>query len=215
MRVLLLAALLGSALLAATPKITYTKSFPGSSPEYLCLTVDQAGALEYKEAPDEKSPLQAHLQTADTAALFDMAEKLNYFKGPIESGLKVANTGKKTFRYQDASGTATETAFNYSTDETAQHLLDKLEQIAASERAYLDLERTVRYDKLGVNDSLATIESLWLRKELAAPEQFNPLLTRIATHEAFMHLVRDRASRLKEQFAAAAGIPPTVDAKSK
>ncbi len=60
----------------------------------------------------------------------------------------------------------------------------------------------MRYDKLGVNDALAEIESMWLRKQLVAPQQFVPLLTRITTHESFMHLVRDRAARLKDEFQA-------------
>ncbi len=58
-----------------------------------------------------------------------------------------------------------------------------------------------------MNDSLAAIESLWLRKQLAAPDQFLPLLTRVATHESFMHLVRDRAARLKDEFTASAASP--------
>ena len=91
--------------------------------------------------------------------------------------------------------------------------MDRFEQIAASERAYIDLDRTIHFDKLGVNDALAEIESLWLRKQLAAPEQFVPLLTRIIAHDTFMHLARDRAARLKEEFQAPApdAPPPPKD----
>jgi hypothetical protein len=138
---------------------------------------------------------------------------LQFFKTPIESGLKVANTGKKTFRYEDEFGAATEVVFNYSTDLNAQQLLDRFEQIAASERAFIGLDRTVHFDKLGVNDSLAEIEALWVRKQLAAPAQFVPLLNRIINRESFMHLVRDRAARLKEEFLAPA--PANVAASPK
>jgi hypothetical protein len=44
---------------------------------------------------------------------------------------------------------------------------------------------------------------MWLNKQLAAPQQFVPLLTRVATHESFMHLARERAARLKEEFTPA------------
>ncbi len=145
------------------------------------------------------------MREADTATLFSMAEKLEFFKSPLESGLKVANTGKKTFRYENGSGSPTEVSFNYSINETAQQLLDRFEQIAATEHAYIELDRTMRYDKLGVNDALAEIESMWLRKQLVAPQQFVPLLTRITAHESFMHLVRERAARLKDEFQA--GVP--------
>ncbi len=192
-----------ASLLALTPKLTYTRSFPGSTPEYLCVGVDRTGALEYKESPSDDRPLKAQLSDSDAASLFTMAEKLNYFKSPLESGLKVANTGKKTFRYEDGTGPGMEVTFNYSLNETAQQLEERFEEIAQSERAYIELEQTVHYDHLGINDALAEVESLWLRKQLAAPKQFLPLLTRISTRETLMHLVRDRAARLKDEFEAA------------
>jgi hypothetical protein len=202
MRALVLALILCVPLCAGTPKVIFTRSFPGSTPAYLCIRVDRTGALQYKESPTDDQPLTAQLQDADTAALFSMAEKLDYFKSPLESGLSVANTGKKTFRYENEAGSATEASFNYSINETARALLERFEQIGATERAYLELDRTIRYDKLGVNEALADIESLWLRKQLVAPQQFIPLLTRITTHESYMHLARERAARLRDQFQA-------------
>lgn len=188
---------------SATPaKLSFTKSFPGSVPAYCSVELDRTGALIYKEAPEDEQPLKAQLKELDAEWFFSMAEKLDYFKSPIESGLKVANTGKKTFRFQPEGGAPNEVVFNYSLNPTAQQLLDRFEQIAASERAYIQLDRAIHFDRLGVNDALAEIESLWLRKELAAPQQFYPLLDRIASHGAFMHLVRDRAARLKDEFRA-------------
>ncbi len=203
MRFILLAIVFSGSTWAAPPKLIYTKSFPGSVPPYACIDLDRGGALEYKESPKDDQPVKAHLQDADTGLLFSLAEKLDFFKSPLESGLKVANTGKKTFRYEDGNGAASEATFNYSTNLIAQQLLDRFEQIAATERAYLELDRTVHYDKLGVNDALAQIEELWLHKQLAAPAQFIPLLTRIAGHESFMHLVRERSARLKDEFEGA------------
>ncbi len=200
---LLLLALISCGLLSAAPaKLTFIKSFPGSTPAYTYVTVDHTGAVEYKESPTDNQPLKIQLHDSETAPLFSMAEQLNYFRSPLESGLKVANTGKKTFRYEPETGPAVETTFNYSINPTAQQLLERFEEIAASERAYIALDSTMHYDKLGVNDALADIESLWLHKQLAAPEQFIPLLTRISTHQSFMHLVRERAARLKDEFQA-------------
>jgi hypothetical protein len=188
----------------ATAKLAFSRSFPGSVPAYFSIEVDRSGALTYKEAPADDDPLKAQLSDADTAVLFVLAEKLGYFKNPIESGLKVANTGKKIFHYEDDNGRATEVAFNYSTLEPAQQLLEKFEQIGETERAFIELDRTMRFDKLGVNDALATVESLWLRKQLATPQQFIPLLTRISSRESYMHLVRERAARLKDAMTAPA-----------
>jgi hypothetical protein len=208
---LVLAGLLAAGCLLAqnVPQLIFTKAFPGSVPAFESLTIDRSGALSYSESRTDPKPLQqAKLSERETAELFSLADKLNHFQSPLESGLKVANTGKKTFRYVDAAGKVSETTFNYSIDESAKLLLDKLEQIAASERAYLDLDRTIHFDHLGVNDSLAEIEELWIRKQLAAPDQFIPLLTRVTNHEAYMHLARDRAARLKSEFLQPA--PPAA-----
>lgn len=202
-----------SAWAAAPPKLVFTKSFPGSTPAFEFISVDETGTLTYKESATDDQPLTTKMPDSDVTLLFAQAQKLGYFRSPLESGLKVANTGKKTFRYIDASGAATETSFNYSTDPTANQLLDRFEQIASSERAYLELDRAVHFDKLGVNEALAQIESLWLQKNLAAPQQFIPLFNRIIEHESFMHLVRTRAARLKSEFEAPPGAVSTAEAK--
>jgi hypothetical protein len=191
---------------AANPKIVFTKSFPGSTPSFEWVSVDQDGTLQYKESPSDDHPVTAQMPQAEVLPLFEQAQKLGYFRSPLESGLKVANTGKKTFQYIDPNGKVTETSFNYSNDETAKQLLDRFEQIALTERAYLELDRAIHFDKLGVNEALAQIESLWLQKQLAAPQQFIPLLNRIIGHESFMHLVRERSAKLKEEFQAPAPV---------
>jgi hypothetical protein len=195
---------------AGEPRLIFTKSFPGSTPEYVYIGVDKTGGLEYRESPTDDQPLKAKLTESEVNALFALAEKLDFFKTPLESGLKVANTGKKTFRYEPESGPATESTFNYSTMIPAQQLLDRFEQLSSTEQAYIKLDRAVHFDKLGINDALAEIESLWLHKQLAAPAQFVPLLNRIATHDSFMHLVRERSARLKDQFTGT--VPQTAGA---
>lgn len=210
----MLAVLVAGSALAASPKLTYIRSFPGSDPAYFQVQIDRTGSLEYKESPADDHPVKVQLLDSEIAPLFADAEKLNYFKSPLESGLKVANTGKKTFRYEAASGAVTESVFNYSTDETARDLLQRFENVAATEHAFLQLDSTAHFDKLGVNDALANIEALWLHKQLAAPQQFIPLLTRISSHESYMHLVRERAARLKDQFQGAPAAASS-DAKSK
>jgi hypothetical protein len=213
-RAALLELLFACSCYAAAPKLTYIRSFPGSDPAYFQIRIDHEGSLEYQESPTDEHPVKVQLTEAEFTPLFTDAERLNYFKSPLESGLKVANTGKKTFRYEAADGAASVSTFNYSTDETARDLLERFENIAATEHAYLQLDSTAHFDKLGVNDALASIEALWLHKQLVAPQQFIPLLTRISTHESYMHLVRERAARLKDEFQS--GTPPAAtDAKQK
>ena len=119
-----------------------------------------------------------------------------------ESGLKVANMGMKTFRYQDDNGAAKEVKFNYSEDLEAKALLDWFERIAESERCLIDLERTVRFDKLGVQDSILRIEVERDQKRLVAEEQFLPMLDRVSKGESYMHMARTRAAALAESIRA-------------
>ncbi len=149
MRAALLALLVAGSSLAASPKLTYIRSFPGSDPAYFQIRIDHDGSLEYQESPTDEHPVKLQLTEAELTPLFADAEKLNYFKSPLESGLKVANTGKKTFRYETADGAVSESVFNYSTDETARDLLERFENIAATEHAYLQLDSTAHFDKLG------------------------------------------------------------------
>ena len=202
MKGLLLSLALAACAAAAPAKLAFTKTFPGSIPAYCSVEIDKTGALTYKESPTDDQPIKAQISESDVSALFDLAQRLEFFKSPIESGLKVANTGRKVFRYEGDDGKTAEVVFNYSTIEAAQQLLDRFENIAATERAWIDLDRTVHFDHLGINDSLAQVEELWIKKQLAAPEQFVPLLNRITSRESIMHLARERAARLKDEFAA-------------
>ena len=203
--------------MAGPGRVIFTKSFPGSQPAYVSIAVDHAGTFEFKEAPDDNMPVKGTLSQADTAHLFDLAGQLDNFKTPIESGLKVANTGKKVFRYEPESGPAIEATFNYSTIPAAQQLLDLFEKISSTEQAWIDLDRTVHFDKLGVNDALAEVESLWLRKELMAPQQFLPLLHRIVKQQSLMHLARERAARLADAFEqdSASAAPGAKETETK
>ena len=201
-------ALLFAAIALAEPRLFYSKFFKGSTPEFVAITIERNGQVTYQEAKDDDNPIKLQLSAADTQAFFDLAEKLDRFQRPLESGLKVANTGIKTFRYEDGNDRH-EVQFNYSQDTTAQVLLDSFERITETERNFIELDRTVHYDKLGVNDVLLQIQITYDRKRLMAPEQFLPLLDRVAKNESFLHIARERAAGLGEMIRK----PPTPSEK--
>ncbi|MGO9094055.1 MAG: hypothetical protein ACLQGV_02435 [Bryobacteraceae bacterium] len=197
MRLLLLSLAAVGLSAADLPKLTYSKSFPGSQPAYLAITVDKEGNSTYQEAPDDDNPLAFKLSPQDTEALFAKAEKLGRFTRPLESGLKVARMGDKTFRYENGAEKH-EVKFNYSVDPDAQALADWFEIVAESEQYFIALERAVKFDKLGVNDALLALDIALDNGRLAAREQFLPLLDRVAKNETFMHMARARAAELAE-----------------
>jgi hypothetical protein len=179
------------------PRLFFSKSFPGSMPAYTQVTLDKAGNVEYREAVDDDQPLTFKLTPADTATVFDLAGKLDYFKRPLESPLKVAFMGTKTFRYE-ADGQKTEVKFNYSEDLAAHDLLDWFEKMAESAQHRIDLERAAKYDKLGVFKALGLLESAMYNKRLVGMDQYLPMLDRIAKNETYMHTARVRAAEIAE-----------------
>lgn len=183
------------------PRIIFSKSFPGSTPPFMQISVEKNGAAEYREDPKDDDPIKFQLTEAESGAIFGLADKLDHFSRPLESGLKVANMGMKTLRFE-GDGQAHETKFNYSEDLDAKALADWFEKIAESERAWIDLERTVRFDKLGVQDSILRIEILRDQKRLIAEKQFLALLDRVANNESYMHMARSRAAALAESIRA-------------
>ncbi|HVV46242.1 MAG TPA: hypothetical protein VHC72_13605 [Bryobacteraceae bacterium] len=187
----------------AAPRVVFTKSFPGSTPAYVEISVERDGSVVYKEAPDDNNPISIHLPQPDADAIFSLADKLNQFAAPLESNVKVAFMGKKTFRYEDPAGTEKHhVEFNYTADLNGQALLDWFERIAESERDFIELERTVKYDKLGVQNALLMIQATYDQKRLVAPEQFLPLLERVVKNESYMNMARQRAALFAQQFRA-------------
>ncbi|HEY4086428.1 MAG TPA: hypothetical protein VGM43_10845 [Bryobacteraceae bacterium] len=205
------AAMLAPVLAQAAPRLVFTKSFPGSTPPYVEISVEKDGSVIYKEAPDDNNPISIHLQQADADAMFSLADKLNQFADPLEANIKVAFMGKKTFRYEDPAGTVKHQAeFNYSADLNAQALLDWFERIAESERDFIELERSVKYDKLGVQNALLQIQATQDQKRLVAPEQFLSLLDRVVKNASYMNIARERAALFAKDVRAQQQAPAAV-----
>jgi hypothetical protein len=192
-----LLALAGSLFASDGPKLFYSRSFPGSKPEYIQITVDKNGDAVYQEAVDDDLPLKFKLTQDETKAVFDLADKLEHFKHPLESPLKVAFMGTKTFRYIDGDQ-KTEAKFNFSEDVSAQALQDWFERMAESAQRNIELERAVKYDHLGVDQALNGLEQSFGNGRVIAAEQYLPLLDRVAKNETYMHQARAKAAELAE-----------------
>ena len=89
---------------AGDARLFFSRTFPGSAPPYMEVRVAATGDAEYREAPDEELPLKFKLADEETAAVFALAEKLDYFRHPLESPAKVAFMGTKLLRYESGDG---------------------------------------------------------------------------------------------------------------
>jgi len=171
-------------------RLTYIKSFPGSTPAYVMVTLDKNGDTEYHDAPDDDQPLKFKLADSDVQTVFGLAERMDYFKHPLESPLKVAFMGAKTFRYESGA-VKTEVKYNYSEDPSAQALQDWFERMCESAQYRIELERD--------------------RKRLVALDQYLPMLDRISNNETYMHTARAQAAGIADTIRAgkaAANEPP-------
>ena len=183
------------------PTLFYSKSFPGSKPPYVQITLAQNGDVEYREDPKEDDPIKFHLQDSETQEIFGLVERAGSLKRPLEAKVKVAFMGTKTLRYE-SSGEKNEVQFNYTQDPAGQSLADWFERMSETAQRRIDLERTAKYDKLGVVDSLLQLQISLDRKRLVAAEQFLPLLDMLANNESYMHTARARAAEVAAAIRA-------------
>jgi hypothetical protein len=145
--------------------------------------------------------LKLQVPAATAAEMFALAEKLDRFKRPLESALKVAKMGMKTFRFEDGSE-KTEASFNFSEDLDARALLDFFERISETGQNYWTLERAVKYDKLGVNQALLQFTIAMERKRILSAQTFLPLLDRVAKNDSYLNMARSRAAGLADAIRA-------------
>ena len=184
------------------PRLFYSRDFPGSTPAYIQVTLAKNGDADYREAKDDNLPVTFKLSTAEVDQVFALAEKLDRFKHPLEAPVKVAFMGTKTFAWEEGDK-KTDVKFNYSTDLSAQALQDWFERMAESAEHRIDVERAAKYDHLGVFKALVLLESALERGRVVAPDQFLPVLDRIAKNENYMHTARARAAEIAESIRAA------------
>jgi hypothetical protein len=178
--------------------ITFRKVFKMSYPEFVEIKVNESGSGTYdiRQLDDDPNPQPLETGAAEAGRIFGLAEKLHYFHGvDIDVHRRIANLGQKTFRYEKG-GVTNEVTFNYTLDENATQLLNIFEGLARQEGDLSDLQRTMRYDRLGVNDILRQIETDYNTKLLPEPERLLPALDQLAADEKFIDIARQRARDL-------------------
>jgi len=184
------------------PRLTFTKEFKGSTPEYLAIAVDTTGAATYEgRRLDEPShPRALQLSPDTTARLFELAARLDYFHSiELESRKAVANLGLKTFRYEK-DGETYQVQFNYTLREEANELADWFEKIGCVMQHQVALEYDMKYDPLGLPRELLQIKQDLAKKALADPELLVPVLEQIAQNSRYLNVAKNRAQDILRQL---------------
>ncbi len=195
--VLFLAApLLGAqAASASEPTIVFRKVFKSSYPEYVEIKVPENGACtaDIRQISDDPSPQPFQLSQSVVQRIFDLASELHDFNGVnLEIHRRIADLGEKTFIYQNGAQVY-QTSFNYSTNSSAQQLLDLFENLTREQIDFSDLQRTMQYDHLGVYDVVQRVEKDYDDKVLPDPSALLPALDKLAADNTYLDIARDVA----------------------
>jgi hypothetical protein len=183
---------------STAPRLSFTKTLKGSSPEFMALTIDASGKGTYDSRKlDERSvPRPLQISAGTTAQIFSLVKSLDYFRSlALETHHKVANMGLKTLTYEAGKET-NKVQYNFTENRTAQQLTEMLEKIAGVEEGIAQLEYEMKYDHLNLPQTLAEIQGEMADHDLVEAELMIPTLEEISANPRFMHLARDRAQEI-------------------
>lgn len=182
--------------------ITFRKIFKSSYPEFVEVKVSEtgAGSFDIRQLDEDANPQPLNLGAPLTQRIFQLAANLHDFQGvDIDVHRRIANLGQKTLRYEK-EGEAHEVTFNYTLNDSATQLVDIFEGLARQEGDLSDLQRTMRYDRLGVNDVITQVESDYNKKLLPEPDALLATLDQVAADEKIIDMARERARTLASKI---------------
>jgi hypothetical protein len=183
---------------ASEPTIVFRKVFKSSYPEFVEIKIPENGdcTADIRQLSDDPSPQPFRLGTSVVQRIFSLAGDLHDFNGVnLEIHRRIANLGEKTFIYQNGEQVY-QTTFNYSTNASAQQLLDLFENLTREQIDLSDLQRTMQYDRLGVYDVVQRIEKDYDDKLLPDPSALLPTLDKLALDTTYLNIARDLARNI-------------------
>lgn len=188
----------------AQASVSFSFDWPQGSPwQSYRIDVQSDGKSHFDGTPhpDESSDTDAYQQDfvisdANRQKIFELAQKLNYFRGDFDAHLKhVAQTGKKTLQYQSpqVQGSAT---YNYSQNPDVQEVTRIFTGIAMTIDYGRKLAFQYRFDKLGMDQRLKELEDLQTNHEVEELQIIAPILRKIVNDPNLMNISRESARRL-------------------
>jgi len=200
----------------AIPTVTFELFWEQATPQSYTITVDGMGAAHYvsrnptrASAPITAPTYDPEYDTLFTMSgksrerIFELARELDYFHGDFDYRQhKIANTGTKTLRYADAVRNFS-TSYNWSENKSIQELTNLFQGISNTLQYGQRLQFKKRFDKLGLEAELKTMEAQAQNKELAELQVIAPVLQNIADDTSVLHIARERAKRLLAQAGQA------------
>jgi len=196
---------------AAEPAtVSFSLDFPNSNPEHYSISIQSDGHARYESSgkissdSDDQSAYQMEFDLSDAARahVFDLAAQAHYFSGKIDSGKKLAFTGKKKLSYSDGQHNSS-AEYNFSPVPAVQQLTTFFQSVGATLEFGRRLEYYHRYQKLALDDELKQMEDQARRNDLAELQAVKPILQDIYDDASVINVVRARAHRIMEMKVSA------------
>jgi hypothetical protein len=188
-------------------EIHFTLSFPQATPPYYTIAVEATGRAQYKSTPqpnNEGDPYQLEFVASQTTRerVFELARQLNFFEGDYDyTKTKIAFTGTKTLTYKNRDQEHT-TSYNWSQNPQIQEITQIFQDIYNTVEMGRQLQDKYRFDKLGVDSILTSMENEAKENHLGELQILQPLLTRMAKDTSLMNISRRRAAFLLSRIPA-------------
>ena len=155
--------------------------------------------LKQVQPGEEKEPdytLDFTMSAKDAARIFKWAQQANYFNGDFDyKAHPIANTGKKTLTYADQTRHF-QTLYNHSDNKAIQQLTALFQGISSTIEFGRKLQFKYKYDKLGLEDELKSMEDAAAGHNLAEIQIIAPTLQSIANDNSVLNIARRRAKHL-------------------
>jgi hypothetical protein len=190
------------------PIVTFDFVLEGGTPPHYLIAVEPNGKATYRadEVPvADHAPLQPYLyrflvSEPTRLRIFELARALNYFQGDFEyHGGHIANMGIKTLTFKEGSRES-HTSFNYSTNPRLQELTLIFQNMSNTLEYGRRLEYLYRFDKLGLEAELKSMEDSARNKRLAELQAVAPILQQLLNDSGVINVTRRRAEHLLQMI---------------
>jgi len=191
----------------AAPRVSFELSWKAANPEWYRVTVDRAGNAVYRsrahtdpgEQPDDPTVVRFTMSPQSLQQIFSLAKELDYFRGDFSFKGNIANTGDKTLAYS-YGGKITKTTFNWSVNPKMMDLVGLFQGISTTFEMGNRLRYAMRFDKLGVDSLLKSMEEMNKEHQLVELQVLKPEFTEILNDPVTMNISKQRIHRMLDSF---------------
>ena len=152
----------------------------------------------HPDGTNDTDPVQQDFTMSDANRLkvFELTQKLNYFRGDFDSHLKhIARTGEKSLLYRSPQISGS-TTYNWSQNADIQELTKFFQGVALTIDYGRILAFQYRFDKLGMDQRMKELEDLQANHGVEELAIIAPILRKIASDSNLMNISRESARHL-------------------